>query len=546
MADHIARMMAMEAQETAGGKADLVGGKVPASQLPSYVDDVANGYMYEGKFYADQSHTTEITGEEGKIYLDLSTNTTYRWDSDASVFIPITGQSDWNQTDTNAPDFINNKPTLGTAAAKDMDSALSESSTNPVENKAVAHEINVLRMAIGGVLLGLRIDKQNDDPDTRVELLYDALGVTPAFMDFSTGAFNYGGFGDLWFVKNNRPVALTFAGEVDYELSHTDFTKRFDGVTASDVDDAGYGGNFMAEMPCVYVKRWEDARYNYIAFSDKKLNEEFLAQAHTNASGVINDVIYLPMFKGWKDTNGKLRSLMGTYPTGSTTAQQEVDAAALCGSGWQIWDKAKIDLIMDLIVLITKSTDCKAKIGVGDVSTYNSSDTTNYGKMRSGYETDGTTRAVDAQFYGSEGNDASSGTYGKHHCSAFFVQDHWGNRWDRILGFNLVNDVYKVKMTPPFALDSDSTYQTPSVSPPGEGWLKNVSSGKYGEVPTAVGASKSTGFASYFYKNASGSRLALFGGFCSSGMACGRYWYMNYAPSNNDWSVGGSPCFNHP
>ena len=54
-------------------------GKVPSSQLPSYVDDVIEGYYYNGKFYKESSHTTEIAGESGKIYTDLGNNKTYRW-----------------------------------------------------------------------------------------------------------------------------------------------------------------------------------------------------------------------------------------------------------------------------------------------------------------------------------------------------------------------------------------------------------------------------------------------------------------------------------
>lgn len=54
-------------------------GKVPASQLPSYVDDVIEGYFSEDKFYEEDSYETEITGESGKIYTDLATNKTYRW-----------------------------------------------------------------------------------------------------------------------------------------------------------------------------------------------------------------------------------------------------------------------------------------------------------------------------------------------------------------------------------------------------------------------------------------------------------------------------------
>ena len=54
-------------------------GKVPSSQLPSYVDDVIEGYYYNSKFYKEKSHTNEIAGESGKIYTDLGNNKTYRW-----------------------------------------------------------------------------------------------------------------------------------------------------------------------------------------------------------------------------------------------------------------------------------------------------------------------------------------------------------------------------------------------------------------------------------------------------------------------------------
>lgn len=62
-------------------------GKVPSSQLPSYVDDVLEGYLYNGKFYKESAHTTEITGEGGKIYVDLSTNYSYRWSGTTYVKI---------------------------------------------------------------------------------------------------------------------------------------------------------------------------------------------------------------------------------------------------------------------------------------------------------------------------------------------------------------------------------------------------------------------------------------------------------------------------
>lgn len=64
----------------AGGFASLDGtGKVPAAQLPSYVDDVLEGYMSGGKFYSDEGKQKEVPLESGKIYVDLTTNKTYRY-----------------------------------------------------------------------------------------------------------------------------------------------------------------------------------------------------------------------------------------------------------------------------------------------------------------------------------------------------------------------------------------------------------------------------------------------------------------------------------
>ena len=74
----------------ASGLAELdANGKVPAAQLPSYVDDVIEGYKSGDDFYEDAAHTAskKITGETGKIYVDLPTNVTYRWSGTAYVEI---------------------------------------------------------------------------------------------------------------------------------------------------------------------------------------------------------------------------------------------------------------------------------------------------------------------------------------------------------------------------------------------------------------------------------------------------------------------------
>lgn len=74
-----------------GGVAELdETGKVPASQLPSYVDDVVEGYLSSGKFYKESSYVTEIPGESGKIFTDLATNKVYRWSGTSYTVISET------------------------------------------------------------------------------------------------------------------------------------------------------------------------------------------------------------------------------------------------------------------------------------------------------------------------------------------------------------------------------------------------------------------------------------------------------------------------
>ena len=73
----------------ANGVASLdASGIIPSSQLPSFVDDVIEGYYYNDAFYSDASHTTAITGEAGKIYVDINTNLSYRFGG--SVYVQIT------------------------------------------------------------------------------------------------------------------------------------------------------------------------------------------------------------------------------------------------------------------------------------------------------------------------------------------------------------------------------------------------------------------------------------------------------------------------
>lgn len=130
-------------------------GKVPSTQLPSFVDDVIEVTSID---------TAPETGETDKIYVDTTTNKTYRWSgtmyveisasdivtaSEKNGYIKINGtdvlvynpvQADWNETDDTSPAFIKNKPTIPEGVI--VDSALSDTSENAIQNKVVTAELS--------------------------------------------------------------------------------------------------------------------------------------------------------------------------------------------------------------------------------------------------------------------------------------------------------------------------------------------------------------------------------------------------------------------
>lgn len=78
-------------KEELADKADIVDGKVPAAQLPSYVDDVLE---------YDTVSAFPATGESGKIYVAKDTNLVYRWSGTQYVEISPSPAFDNTVTET--------------------------------------------------------------------------------------------------------------------------------------------------------------------------------------------------------------------------------------------------------------------------------------------------------------------------------------------------------------------------------------------------------------------------------------------------------------
>lgn len=177
---------------------------------------------------------------------------------------------------------------------------------------------------------GMRINLLDSNPATRVKYLYDAVGMTPAGMNFAGGGFDYGDWGDIWFVKKNRPVMVRTDGTVPCEADCSSGVAaivkgagyRLKNEKLKNVSTACYTGNLRAALKAAGFEVLTDKKYltsdAYLLEGDILLNDgAHVATNLTNgakASGggasqtvPINSNVKLETAKGFN------KSLAGTY-----------------------------------------------------------------------------------------------------------------------------------------------------------------------------------------------------------------------------------------
>ena len=395
-------------------------------------------------------------------------------------------------------------------------------------NKTVnVNDVKIYRVSPDDIkVYGYRISKTESDPVARVEYLFDAEGMTPASMNYETGEFDYGDWADEWFVTENRPCMLKSDGTVDYYLDPNDYTKKEDGETASDVANTGYDGNAMAQIPLVWVYRYEDDDYYYEIISNSKIDDNYKAYAHTRADGTIADYFFAAMF-GASGNASKLRSLSGQTLNQTMTTDQQLQGATANGSGWYIESWSRRELIRTLLVLMGKSTDTQSVFGNGNGRQASNAS----GLLQTG------TLKDKGQFYGYNTNNQQ--------VKVFHIEGFWGDQWNRVAG--LINNGGKiyVKMTPEgngYRVYDTSGYIETNISTPtaSQSYINKVSCSEYGMIPIAVSGSGSTYFCDVMWSNNSQLDYLIAGGSANNASAVlGAFTFnVNNAPSNANWNNG--------
>lgn len=396
-------------------------------------------------------------------------------------------------------------------------------------------------------IYGFYINGNEADPYSMVTYLEDAIGMTPAYMDFANQVFNWGSWGDAFFLP--RPCMLKYDGTVDYYLDPDDYTKKLDG-TASDVADTSYGGNAMMEWGRDGKKIWykivpgSGATSAYIYVADHQEDDGYMAWSFINADGEWIDHFYTPIFNGSVDNNSRMRSMSGLAVSKTLTADAERTHCKANGDGWDTEVYADIVLINILLTLITKTTDSQTAIGQG--LSNDGSETVNDG-FRTGVHND------KGLFWGTSSGAAATYTNA---VKVFGMENWWGFQLRRFVGLVNANGTIKYKLT--YGIEDGSTgtdyvisttasayngYKTgASVPAANNAYINKMTFDTQQFTPTAASGTASTYFCDGLYTNNNQVDYATRGGRSGHGVSCG-VWCLSLidASSLAYWSIGATP-----
>lgn len=362
-------------------------------------------------------------------------------------------------------------------------------------------------------LFGFELDQTDSNPATCIKYIGDNVAYNSAHMDYTTGLFDYGSWQDAWFIKNIKPVMMNYDGTVAYELDPTNYALKKDG-TDSDIADDTFAGNVMIGIPTVwYYVDTTVADKPKFWFSDIQVSSKFKAYAHINNAGEVMPYTYLPAYNGFKDTDGRMRSISGKTISRSLNATQEIEACQLNNvDGANIWYTEVLSdrmLITLLLFLIGKSTDSQTVFGNGNINGHNHDNgySSDYGLLPTGTMND------KGLFWGSSEDNVGVKVFG--------IEHYWGNQWRRTAGYINDNGIQKIKMVwgnqdGSLAEGYNTTgegYISIGDCPEGSGsFISKMRFNEYGMYPAECSGSATTYYCDGFWSNNSQVNYALFGG----------------------------------
>ena len=415
---------------------------------------------------------------------------------------------------------------------------------------SISEVANAIRSGRGTVY-AFHIDGSEDNPANKVTYLRDAVGKTPAYMDYTNSKFRYGSWKkDEFFMP--RPCMVKYDGTVDYYLDPDDYSLKEDG-SASDIADTTYGGNAMMEWGRDGKKIWMkmepdegDATSCTVFIADYQVDATYHDWPFHNCKGQSTAHFYTPIYNG-SVIDGKMRSLSGQAVSNKITADAEITAAQANNQGtaviWNTELHCDILLINMLLILMSRTTDTQTAFGEG-LHTGGSEAINN--NFRTGVHN------AKGLFYGTNSGTISDGNY-VNAVKVFGMENWWGFQWRRYQGHLLIDGVQKVKNT--YGQEDGSTvdgynltgsgFKTAGATPAGTSgnYISEMNFTEDGMFPKTMSGTSTTHYCDACWFNNSGARGPLRGGFSADGVKDGAfsatllnaasfgYWYIGAALS---------------
>lgn len=410
-------------------------------------------------------------------------------------------------------------------------------------NQQLTAEINELEKAADGLIYGFQINGSESDPAAAVTYLEDAVGMTPAHMDFSTGKFDYGSWENAFFMP--RPCMLKSDGTVDYYLNPDNYALKEDG-TASDIANTAYAGNAMMEWGRNGHKIWlkilpiGDGSSAKVYISNHRADSKFFDYPFHNCKGESAEHFYTPIYNG-SVINSTMRSLSGQTVSKTLAGTAEITAAKANNPStdelWNIECFADRLLINMLLILMGKSLNTQAVFGQGLNS--GGSEAINDGFTTGVHNTKGL-------FYGT--NDGTANTY-TNAVKIFGMENYYGFQWRRTNGLILNNGATKYKLTygtedgsSATGYNTDGTdYKDTGVTPSGTsgGYISKAKFTEDGMFSDTMSGSASTYYCDGTWFNNAAVAFALFGGNSYFGAKVGAFCLrLDSAVSLANWTLG--------
>ena len=397
---------------------------------------------------------------------------------------------------------------------------------------------------IGSYVSGIQWNESTD--------IYTRIGTTSNLPLGSSAGDSY-----LPIQSKMKGCTLLDNGSVNYYLYPTDWTKKSDGVTASDL--GGGDGQVMVQIPKFYYKysyannthSWSIATAQTTGYDVHPAFIKDGVEVNYRYAGAYEGVLYdvsagvytqgnSTQSKDFTATTGdKLSSVSGfTAVTNGTRAQFRAIAKNR-GTGWRQVDYDLMHAIEVLYLIEYGSFYSQSVIGagitnVGDWAVYN-----NYYP----FAPTGNANSIGNGTGNNAGGTTCAGELTKY-IKYRGIEQIFGHIWKWIDGININSNVpWVTNNSNDWADNTSVNYTSGQTLCNSDGYQSTLIPSSRFMLPLTVGSDSSHKITDYYWQT-SGWVVAFFGGSADYGVACGFwYWDLNAGSGHADSSIGSRLAF---